>query len=213
MTGSAFDKTQVLSGPPAAAPSHAPRATLHCVDTSVLRDGKGADIFLDGEPVGVGRGEENTMPLNAHGISRLHARMFLDGGVWHVEDLGSTNGTRVNNSKIDRCALNDGDTVAFGRVCYKYHVAKPKAERAASSHDIDLGSGEKTMIMRPGEVVAAPPAARAAEPAAARSGTDTGSHARVRPAAAKGSNSMLWLLVVLAAVGVAAGGAYALGFL
>lgn len=211
MTDSAFDKTQVLSGPPAAAPSRAPRAHLHCVDTSVLRDGKGAEIFLDGDPVGVGRGEENTVPLNAHGISRLHARMFLDDGVWHVEDLGSTNGTRVNNSRIERCALSDGDTVAFGRVCYKYHVTKPRAERLASSQNIDLG--QQTMIMRPGEVVAAPPAARAAEPAATRSGADTGSHARVRPAAAKGSNSVLWLLVVLAAAGVVAGGAYALGFI
>jgi predicted component of type VI protein secretion system len=221
MSGSGHDKTQVLSDPPTpAAPAapHGPRATLHCVDTSVLKDGKGAEIVLDGEPVGVGRGEENTVALNAQGVSRLHARVFLDDGVWHVEDLGSTNGTRVNNSRIERCALNDGDTVAFGRVCYKYHVARPRAERAASSHDIDLGSDEKTVVMRPGQSAAAPPAEAAAEPVAARpavarSAADTGSHARVKPGAAKDSNSTAWLLLVLAAAAVVAGGAYALGFI
>lgn len=216
MTGSGYDKTQVLSRPPAASPPPGPRAILHCVDTSVLKDGKGAEIHLDGEPVGVGRGEENTVALNAHGISRLHARVFLDDGVWHVEDLGSTNGTRVNNSRIERCALNDGDTVAFGRVCYKYHVSSPRAERTAGSHDIDLGSGEKTMIMHPAQVAAATPAKGAhTAHASTRAATDTGAHphAHAKPAAAQGSNTMLWLLVVLAAVGVAAGAAYALGFI
>ena len=213
MTGSGDDKTQVLSRPPVTAPPRGPRATLRCVDTSVLKDGKGAEIFLDSEPVSVGRGEENVVALNAHGISKLHARVFVEDGAWHVEDLGSTNGTRVNNSKVERRALNDGDTVAFGRVAYKYHVVQPRAERATTSHDIDLGSDDKTMIMRPGQVAAhaSTPAPRAAEHIAARSPHDTGSHARARPVAAKGSNSVLWLLVALVAVGVAAGAAFALG--
>lgn len=213
MSGSGHDKTQVLSSPPELAAPHGPRATLHCVDTSVLKDGKGAEIVLDGEAVSVGRGEENTVALNAQGVSRVHARVFLDDGVWHVEDLGSTNGTRVNNSRIERCALNDGDTVAFGRVCYKYHVARPRAERTASSHDIDLGSGDKTVNVRTGQFAAAPPAEEAAEPVAARSAADTGSHARVKPGAVKDSNSTAWLLFVLAAAVVVAGGAYALGFI
>lgn len=218
MSGSGYDKTQVLSQPPTLEAPRSPRATLHCVDTSVLRDGKGAEIVLDSEPVDVGRGEENTVALNAHGVSRLHARVFLDDGVWHIEDLGSTNGTRVNNSRIERCALNDGDTVAFGRVCYKYHVARPRAERAAGRHDIDLGASLKTMVMRPGQVAAAPPAeetpeALATRPATARLPADTGSHARVKPGTAKDSNATAWLLVVLAAAAVVAGAAYALGFI
>jgi predicted component of type VI protein secretion system len=218
MSGSGHDKTQVLSGPLAPAAPYGPRATLHCVDTSVLKDGKGAEIVLDAEPVGVGRGEENTVALNAQGVSRLHARVYLDDGVWHVEDLGSTNGTRVNNSRIERRALNDGDTVAFGRVCYKYHVARPRAERTASSHAIDLGSDDKTVNVRTGQVAATAPAEEASEPvaarpAAARSAADTGSHARIKPGAAKDSNGTAWLLLVLAAVAVIAGGAYALGFI
>lgn len=228
MSGSGYDKTLVLSRSPVEEPPpHAARATLRCVDTSVLRDDKGAEIHLERDPVSIGRGEENVVALNAHGISRSHARVFLHDGTWHVEDLGSTNGTRVNNSKIERTALHDGDTVAFGRVCYKYQVAKVRP-RPASSHEIDLGAAQKTMVMRPGELHASSPTAAHRDEghagiedtgrvvhdtgSYARVARDTGSHPRVKPAAAT-SNNTLWLLVALVAVGIAAGAAYALGFL
>lgn len=48
-------------------------------------------------------------------VSRRHARLtFRDGG-WIVQDLDSTNGTRLNGQRVGRCRLRPGDQLALGR--------------------------------------------------------------------------------------------------
>ncbi len=48
-------------------------------------------------------------------VSRAHARIFRQGSSYRVEDLGSTNGTFVNDRRIDGPqALEDGDRIRFG---------------------------------------------------------------------------------------------------
>lgn len=214
-------KTHVLDRPPVDIPPNGPRAALRCVDISVLQDSGGVRISLDGRDVFVGRGSDNTITLNAESVSRRHARVFLHEGAWHVEDLGSTNGTRVNNSKVDRRALADGDTVAFGRVCYKFNLVK-KAAGTATSHDLDLGTGDKTIIVGPGQHAATTPGGAgqdATVTAVAKTPkrdprSDTGSRARAAAAGSKsGSNTVLWLVVVVAAAALAGGAALALGFI
>jgi hypothetical protein len=41
-------------------------------------------------------------------VSRRHARLFVERGVWHVEDLGSRNGTRLNGEVVHRSAVENG---------------------------------------------------------------------------------------------------------
>jgi pSer/pThr/pTyr-binding forkhead associated (FHA) protein len=41
-------------------------------------------------------------------VSRRHARLFVERGVWHVEDLGSRNGTRLNGEVVHRSAVDNG---------------------------------------------------------------------------------------------------------
>ncbi|MBK9030596.1 MAG: GGDEF domain-containing protein [Myxococcales bacterium] len=62
----------------------------------------------------VGRLPDLDIPLEGEGLSRKHARVFRDDGGWQVEDLGSTNGVYVNDVKVQRQALRDGDLVRFG---------------------------------------------------------------------------------------------------
>jgi hypothetical protein len=47
-------------------------------------------------------------------VSRRHARLVLRGGAWVIQDLGSTNGTIVNGSRVGRCQLQVGDRVQLG---------------------------------------------------------------------------------------------------
>ncbi|MFC5478698.1 FHA domain-containing protein [Massilia suwonensis] len=58
-------------------------------------------------------------------LSRRHAHIFLKGGELHIEDLGSTNGTFVNGTRLDEhaVALGDGDLLAFGGRHFVYRVA------------------------------------------------------------------------------------------
>ncbi len=72
---------------------------------------------LLGTAVTFGRLRENDIVLEAQGVSRQHGRFSagLDGE-WWVEDLGSTNGTRVNDRFITRQRLRDGDSVQVGVV-------------------------------------------------------------------------------------------------
>ncbi len=49
-------------------------------------------------------------------VSHRHARVYHSDGEWYVEDLGSTNGTYVNDRPLTRpVLLRPGDVVAVGR--------------------------------------------------------------------------------------------------
>ena len=47
-------------------------------------------------------------------VSRRHARLVFRDGHWVIQDLESTNGTRVNGVRVGRCELHPGDHVDVG---------------------------------------------------------------------------------------------------
>lgn len=47
-------------------------------------------------------------------VSRRHARLRFRDGTWILQDLDSTNGTRINNVRVGRCELRPGDRLAVG---------------------------------------------------------------------------------------------------
>lgn len=68
----------------------------------------------------VGRGRENDVALDDSFLSTEHARLSWNGRGWVLEDLGSTNGTRVNGKPVKRTvAVRQGDVIEFGRVKVK----------------------------------------------------------------------------------------------
>lgn len=68
----------------------------------------------------IGRLEELEIPLEGEGLSRRHARIYRDSLGWYVEDLGSTNGTHVNDVKIATQQLKDGDLIRTGVAICKF---------------------------------------------------------------------------------------------
>lgn len=75
----------------------------------------GRSFRLEGTSCIVGRSAECHFPLDDEGISRKHAKVvILPDGVALVKDLGSTNGTFVNERKIDAHPLEDGDRIRLG---------------------------------------------------------------------------------------------------
>ena len=71
----------------------------------------------DGVDVTFGRSRGATVHVDNEKISRMHARIRRTGDVIEVEDLGSRNGTRVNNDKIEGVRrLESGDEVSIGPI-------------------------------------------------------------------------------------------------
>jgi class 3 adenylate cyclase len=74
-------------------------------------------IDLHTQSLRIGRAKDNDIAIEDHGVSRLHARIEHESGLWRLIDLGSTNGTRVNGKAVP-CwharVLSDGDLIAIG---------------------------------------------------------------------------------------------------
>jgi hypothetical protein len=70
---------------------------------------------ISGDVVTLGREPGNSIVINDAEISRRHTRLVLQGDVYMVEDLGSTNGTFVNGVRLTGPhALNGGEVISFG---------------------------------------------------------------------------------------------------
>jgi hypothetical protein len=68
----------------------------------------------------IGRSSRCDLPIDQESISRNHARISWDGQRHVIEDLGSTNGTFVNETVVKRTPLKDGDQIKVGRSILKY---------------------------------------------------------------------------------------------
>ena len=101
------------------------------------------------EPVTtIGRAPENTMQLDDPSVSGRHAQIEQIGDEFHITDLESTNGTRVNGELITTATLRRGDRIRFGKLeaCYECEVPD-EAQPLPASQQVDA---------RPAEVSARP---------------------------------------------------------
>jgi pSer/pThr/pTyr-binding forkhead associated (FHA) protein len=63
---------------------------------------QGTTITLSETPITIGRANDATLIVSDDYASSRHARLFPQDGQWIVEDLGSTNGTYLDRSKVTR---------------------------------------------------------------------------------------------------------------
>lgn len=84
------------------AKTKAPKARKGAPKELTVSDGpdRGQSASLANAPILIGRGGDAAIKLNDDYASTRHARVASSGDQWFIEDLGSTNGTYVNNHRI-----------------------------------------------------------------------------------------------------------------
>jgi len=77
---------------------------------------EGLEVPIDHDRFVIGRGVDADLAVAEPTISRLHAALEREGGGFALQDLGSTNGTRVNGRRETQARLRDGDEIELGRL-------------------------------------------------------------------------------------------------
>jgi pSer/pThr/pTyr-binding forkhead associated (FHA) protein len=93
----------------------------------------GPDIVLDQEIVVVGRHPSCDARLDSLRLSRHHCCLTIEGGKIVVQDLGSTNGIRINGLRVKTGCLRAGDILSIAHFRYRVDQA-PRLRRADLSH-------------------------------------------------------------------------------
>ena len=80
----------------------------------------GRKYELDQTSMLIGRSSKTDIQIDEDSISRNHAMLLNDGNNYVVRDLGSTNGTYVNDHQVAEHYLRDGDQIRVGRTIFKF---------------------------------------------------------------------------------------------
>ena len=97
-------------------------AAHDCLVVIYKRDGgAGTCVALDRFPLRIGRDPHNELVVDGSGVSRRHARIEKRGDRAVLMDVGSTNGTLLNDVELAAMVeLNSGDRIKVGSTIFKY---------------------------------------------------------------------------------------------
>ncbi|MDP3604520.1 MAG: D-alanyl-D-alanine carboxypeptidase [Polaromonas sp.] len=113
-----------------------------------------SEFELDKERIIIGRKPHNDIPIDNLAISGEHAAITIFHNDAFVEDLGSTNGTLMNNQPITKHALHHGDEIEIGRYRLKYVNVEELGSKIIEAREKGAQDFEKTMILRPNQIPA-----------------------------------------------------------
>src|SRR5215470_14985100 len=109
----------------------------------LFRDSQGREGTVELSPtetVYVGRGLECAVRTDDGMVSRRHSQIRMEGGRFVVEDLGSANGTLLNNIRVQKQALGHADIIQFGSLMIRF-----------------IDEGAVNVVRQPVQAMAAPP--------------------------------------------------------
>ncbi len=87
---------------------------------------EGMTYDLGGREVVIGRNPTTDITLLDEGISREHALLLFDeeSCCYVIEDLASTNGTKVNGKRVRSASLSEGDEIQIGKTVFRFQLVK-----------------------------------------------------------------------------------------
>ncbi len=99
------------------------------------------EVELDKQQLVIGRDEKNGIHLDDLSVSRRHALLSCALDEYFIEDLGSTNGTLLNDRPVTKHILKSGDLLRIGEYVLSFERAEPDLM-------IDDEDPEKTQVIR-----------------------------------------------------------------
>jgi pSer/pThr/pTyr-binding forkhead associated (FHA) protein len=117
----------------------------------------GQEFVLDKAAIVIGRTDENDIVVNHRSISRHHAKIVREGGHYHIVDLQSANGVRVNGDEYSKVELRKGDHIDLGHVRLRFVGPGEDFlfERDAQVVDVGGGRGSKMVLIGGGVLLIA----------------------------------------------------------
>jgi len=100
------------------------------------------EIPINKESITIGRKGNNDIIIDNLAISRHHARLVQKEDKFILEDLNSFNGTFINEKKVIKCELRDGDRILIGK-----HTLVFLKENEVSLKIVESQSMEETCIL------------------------------------------------------------------
>jgi pSer/pThr/pTyr-binding forkhead associated (FHA) protein len=111
-------------------------------DSAVLKE-----IPLGNRPVTIGRAPDNEMAIDNLAVSNYHARIYGEAGRLVIEDLNSLNGTFVNDMRVERATLRDGDLVQIGKHQIQVDVSHDAALPVNAWRKAPAPKVDETMVL------------------------------------------------------------------
>jgi pSer/pThr/pTyr-binding forkhead associated (FHA) protein len=99
----------------------------------------------------VGRKEDCDLRLEHKSVSKMHCVIVKTDGLLLLRDLGSTNGTRVNGTRVRRAALLPNDQLSIANYKFRVYLGPDLPEpppAAAAEHTQQLDAGEVANLLR-----------------------------------------------------------------
>jgi len=105
--------------------------------------------------VTIGRGTDNTITLSHPTVSRSHAKIKCNEGIWFIEDMGSANGTFVDDNRVENAVLEPGKTYHIGKVVLRFiqRDASNRSEHVLETAEILSTSFDSKRLLRGIEMV------------------------------------------------------------
>jgi pSer/pThr/pTyr-binding forkhead associated (FHA) protein len=116
----------------------------------LIPNGGGDDIPLIREKLTIGRRESCDIPLRFPNVSGLHAELIFREGYWYIRDCNSTNGIKVNGTRVLEKILHPRDRITIGKRDYTIHYDLPADHRGLLDEQVEEDIMAQSLLEKAG---------------------------------------------------------------
>jgi adenylate cyclase len=110
----------------------------HEVHGELVPVGGGDPVPLIRATMTIGRRESCDICMKYPNISGIHCELNFRDGYWYIRDMNSTNGIKVNGTRVQEKLIHPKDEISIGKRAYVIHYELPAGRRALEEVEEDI---------------------------------------------------------------------------